>query len=153
MSTIQQYLNQLESLYGFQVSKEANEYIKNSIKITKHELDIHFIKKCLNNDALPPFTRLKLATNNNQQFINDIRAQITEEELKNKTANKQRLKKLLQNIQNKLFSLTPDHWNKLNEFKDLKMNKIIDLKTKTHNKKLEQLGIKVDLFINTKFIN
>ena len=48
---------------------------------------------------------------------------------------------------------TPDHWNKLNEFKDLKINKIIDLKTKTHNKKLEQLGIKVDLFINTKFIN
>ena len=52
-----------------------------------------------------------------------------------------------------MFSLTPDHWNKLNEFKDLKINKIIDLKTKTHNKKLEQLGIKVDLFINTKFIN
>ncbi len=153
MSSIQEYLNQLESLHGFLVTKEANKYIKNSIKIVKHELDIKFIKKCLNNEALPPFTKLKLATNNNQQFINNIRAQITEEELKNKITNKLRLKKQLQTIQNNLFNLTPEEWNKLNELKDLKTTKIIDIKTKTHNKKLEQLGIKVDLQVNTKFVN
>ena len=77
MTSIKLFLTRLEEINGINTSRDVNRYIKTQIKIAKHEQDISFIKKCLNNETLPPFSRIKLATTNNKQFINDIRSQIT----------------------------------------------------------------------------
>jgi len=154
MSSITEYLKQLETIYGRNLSTEANRYIKIAIKRAKHELDINFIKKCMNNEALPPFSRLKLATKNNQKFINNIRAQITEQELNNKTRNKRHLDEQFKKLYNTLhFTLNQQQWEELTTHIEYKINNIISKKSKIHNKKLEQLGIKIDLTLNSKFVN
>jgi len=58
----------LEEKHGITTSKDANEYIKTKEKIIKAELDIKFIKDCLNNEVLPKFSNLKIATNNRQHL-------------------------------------------------------------------------------------
>ena len=153
MSSIKRFLTSLEGIIGTNASKDTNRYIKTRIKIVKHELDICFIKKCLNNETLPPFSRIKIATTNNKRFINDIRAQITHRELNNKTKNKRRLEKSLKNLQNRLFELDPDQWLELTKLIDEKIKTIVDIKNQIHRKKLEKLGIKIYSKINSKFVN
>ena len=143
----------IETKHGSNIYKEANRYIKTKIAQAKHELDINFIKKCLNNESLPAFTKLKLATKNNKRFINNIRAQITEQELNNKTRNKRRLDDQIQKIINNLFDLPPEEWDQLFKLTNAKVEKIVAIKTNIHNKKLESLGIKIDLTVNNRFIN
>ena len=69
MSSLKQFLTRLEEILGTNASKDTNRYIKTRIKIEKHNLDICFFKKCLNNETLPPFSRLKIATSNNKSIF------------------------------------------------------------------------------------
>ena len=107
MFTIKQFLNQLEGTHGRHFSEDANRYINTQKKITARELDINFIKKCLNNETLPNFSRLNLA-NSNRKFISQPRKNITEHELTNKIYEKRKYEKELSQLQNRLFDLSPD---------------------------------------------
>jgi hypothetical protein len=153
MSTIRHLLNQLEIKYGLNTSKNANKYIKTKINLVKNELDTNFIKKCLNNDTLPSFSKIKLATTNNKQFISQIRSQITDQELNNKIRNKRALKKKEKDLINKLFDLTPEENENLNRLITNKINNISNTKNKIHNKKLEKLGITTEVQVDNKNIN
>jgi len=107
----------------------------------------------VNNEQLPNFSKIKIASSKDNNFHNNIRAQITEKELSNKIKNKRKLNKNLESIRNSLFDLTPQHWTELEHHIQNKTNNIIEIKTLVHNKKLKNLGIKVDLQVNCKFIN
>ncbi len=56
-------------------------------------------------------------------------------------------------IINNLFDLPPEEWEQLSKLTNTKVEKIVAIKTNIHNKKLESLGIKIDLTVNNKFIN
>ena len=58
-----------------------------------------------------------------------------------------------QKIINNLFDLPPEEWEQLLKLTNAKVEKIVAIKTNIHNKKLESLGIKIDLTVNNKFIN
>jgi len=153
MESIQLYLNKLRDIHGDTASKNPNRYIKTRIKLTKLELDINFIKICLNHETLPSFSRLKLATTNNKKFIINLRSQITEQELNNKIKNKRKLTKQLQLQLNTLFELTPEQFTELDSIIRTKSDKIKSIKSSKHNKNLEQLGVKKHLSISSDFIN
>ena len=153
MKNIKSFLTKLEETIGIEASRDTNRYIKTKIKIAKHEQDIGFIKRCLNNETLPPFSRIKLATSNNKQFINDIRSQITNQELNNKIKNKRRLEKTARTIQTEdLFLLEPEQWQELTEIIESKITSIIETKKQIHARKFEKLGIK-QLEVDSKFVN
>ena len=130
-----------------------NRYIKTQIKIARHEQDISFIKKCLNNETLPPFSRIKLATTNNKQFINDIRSQITHKELNNKLKNKKKLEKSLHETQNSISDLSTEHWTELQTVVEAKVAHVIETKKQIHARKLEKLGITTTHVVDSKFVN
>ena len=153
MTSIKLFLTRLEEINGINTSRDVNRYIKTQIKIAKHEQDISFIKKCLNNETLPPFSRIKLATTNNKQFINDIRSQITHKELNNKIKNKKKLEKSLQDTQNSILNLEEEQWIELQSIVESKVAFIIDSKKQIHTRKLEKLGITTSHVVDSKFVN
>jgi hypothetical protein len=147
------FLTQLREKYDSKISRYADRYINIATKIAKHELDIAFITKCLNNEVLPNFSQLRLATNNNKTFINSIRSQITQQEATNKRSNKKKLESTLQQLLNELFDLTPSEFETLFALTNKAIVKVTNRTTRKHRKKLQDLGIEENIVVNSRFIN
>jgi hypothetical protein len=143
--------------YGTVKSKEINKYINTAKKIEKNKSGIEFIKKCINHEKLPNFSRINLHNNDinqNNRVILRMRKEITNEVLNNKTKAKNRQEKELQRLQNVLdFELTQDEWETLLKLVIEKRAKVRDEVEAIHKKKLVALGIEENFNINSENIN
>ena len=107
---------------------------------------------------MPDFSRLKLANNElrgNKRFYNNIRLELSEEELRRKNKLDKDLQKKLQEHQNSL-DLGPNkldqvHIDELIRLSNAKKEKIRQELNKTHKNKLAKLGIQER--IDSKFVN
>ena len=92
------FIHQIREEYSDSISKTVKSYFNLVKKIEKCNAGISFIKRCLENEKLPNFSRINLANNelsNNKQFANKIRMSVTEEELRNKNRRRRKLSKEL----------------------------------------------------------
>ena len=145
----------LREKYGEIASKSASSYIITSRKLEKCELAIDFIKVCLNHEKNPNFSIINLGNsdlNNDKAFIRRIQNEITERELLNKSRTRRKLKTHLQNLQNQLFDLTPEHWQQLQTATEILVERDRELVSKTHSKKLLTLGINKRIVIDESHI-
>ena len=124
---MQQFQFDLKNKYNNpRLSDTVNKYFKTSIKLEKCRLGIAFILRCLHHEKLPNFSRVNLATsrkrnnekqNQQQQLqINNIREQITLDELRFKNKEKKQLSIAVQQLQDALVfdrDLSHDNWSKL----------------------------------------
>ena len=116
------------------------------------------MRKCLDNEKMPDFSRLKLANNElrrNKRFYNNIRLELSEEELKRKNKLDKDLQKKLHEHQNSL-DLGPNkidqvHMDALIRLSNAKKRKIRRELDKIHTSKLAKLGIREH--IDSKFVN
>jgi len=83
----------------------------------------------------------------------NIRKEITNEVLNNKIKAKFKKTKELKSLQNALFDLNPEDWNKLQQLIEEKKAKISTEVEAIHRKKLIALGIEENFNINNKNIN
>jgi len=106
---------------------------------------------------MPNFSRINLHSNdiNNKssRFLTNIRKEITNEILNNKTNTKYKKAKELTNLQNALFDLEPVDWIKLQQLVEEKKVKITTQVEAVHQKKLIALGIRENFNVNSKNIN
>ena len=80
----------------------------NKLKIISFKLSIIII-----NIRLARLVKLARCLNNNSNFVNNLRSQISEKELHKKISQQRKLNKQLIKLQNSLFDLEPDHWDQL----------------------------------------
>lgn len=150
------FIHQVRERYDLNASKNVTKYINKAKQIEKNKLGIEFIKKCLNHEKLPNFSRINLHNNDlsqNNKFLLNIRREITNEVLNNKIKAKNSQLKELQKLQNALFDIQPNDWIKLKQLVDEKKAKIkVDI-DHIHQKKLTALGIEEIFNVNCNNIN
>ena len=139
------------------LSKRIAEYFDSKQKLEKYRAGISFIKRCLNENKMPNFSRVNLANDNlntNYLFINNLRRQITTMELNNKNKEKAILQKRLHLLNNDLpFDLQHDDWLRLDALTQEKIEQVKEELRNAHNNKLVGLGILPagnKTFVNTK---
>jgi len=148
------FIHQIREEYSDSISKTVKSYFNLVKKIEKCNAGISFIKRCLENEKLPNFSRINLANNelsNNKQFANKIRMSVTEEELRNKNRRRRKLSKELAALQNQLFDLKPESWETLQTFVNEKTKAVQRELSEVHTSKLSRLGIQPK--VNEKFVN
>ena len=142
--------------YGPVISKNVNNYVNTAKRIEKNKLAIEFIKKCLENEKLPQFSRINLHNNDlsqNNKFLENIRKEITNKVLIQKSKAKNKQYKELQKLRNDLFDLDADDCTKLDQLVEEKKRKIQDEVGETHRRKLKALGIEENFIIDNRNIN
>jgi len=104
--------------YGKSVEKAVNEYFNTNKKIIRLSKDISYLETCINNNVLPDFTQLRVASNklkNNRRFLEHIRVEMIEEELRIKKSLMYKHKKELRRLQNECFDVSAEERNYLTE--------------------------------------
>jgi hypothetical protein len=131
--------------YGESISRSINSYFGSSIKVEKQRAGVEFIKRCLNNEKHPNFSRLNLANNelrHSKGFYNKIRTMVSEEELRYKN---KLIKKFLAEIkvrQNEIdFTIEQHEMDILLKLTKEKLEKVRQQQKEIHNGKLANLGI------------
>jgi len=146
------FIHQMRKKYDSVTSKKINKYVNTAKQIVKNQLGIEFIKTCLHHEKMPNFSRINLHSNdiNNKssRFLTNIRKEITNEILNNKTNTKYKKAKELTNLQNALFDLEPVDWIKLQQLVEEKKVKITTQVEAVHQKKLIALGIRENFNVN-----
>ena len=131
--------------YGNIISKSVVNFFNTSKKIVKLELDIKYLETCMNNEVLPDFTRLNLASSHqqaNKRFTSGIRAEITNEELRVKKSLVRKYRNELSSLRNSVhFDLDPYEWTHLQDLVNEKKTKLTEIITAVHRKKLLKLGV------------
>jgi hypothetical protein len=142
------YQHQMKLKYGNipdnNLYKNVLEYFDKSKKLIKCNLGIEFIRKCLDNQINPDFSRINLAPsqlNLNNRFKNNIRLEITHEELKTKYKMRNSLIKDLDVLRNNLFVLDDEDRLKLEALFEEKKEILTSEIELIHTKKLEKLGV------------
>jgi len=103
--------------------------------------------------VLPQFSNVKLPVQNNKHFVNNIRQQITFQQLNQKNCEKRRAEKQLRQLQNNLFELTVEQWSQLQTLSTEQAEKEVAKKVQKHNKKLRKLGVNININVDSTFIN
>ncbi len=130
--------------YGVETSNAVNNYFNTKKKIVNLKNGINYLGTCLNNDTLPNFTRLRLASSHlkvNKGFVRYIREEITLEELKFKRKELRSCKEKLKELQNKCFNLDPEEWTFLQDLIEEKTRTLGEEVNAGHVNKLINLGV------------
>ena len=142
--------------YSDEVSKELNEYFNTNKKIEHCEHSINYIKECLKHEKPPKFSQVNVDKQKyNSNFIQKIRFEITDEELRNKTRHKKQLEKVLEKHRKlpSYTNLAEDDWAKLEDLVHEKREKIREEAIATQKEKRTKLGIDTTVQINSSNIN
>lgn len=141
------FIHHTKKKYGLDQSKEITEYFNKVKKIETTKAGIAFIKRCLDNNKKPDFTRINLASNNQREdteFIHNLRLQVSEDEYKKKRKRLRELevgkKVIYDRIQMDLNLEQPD----IDTILALEREKISKMRAElaeTHKRKLSKLGV------------
>jgi hypothetical protein len=147
-------LNLIEKEYNREISTIINKYIKIKDKHCRNEQDIAFISTCLNNEVLPNFSGLKIDKKYDNNFINNIRHSITKKELATKKQSKRQFEKDIKQHEQMLFDVMGGNlWQEVIKVIRSNESKTIYETKSRHNKKLEALGLQINMNVNSSNIN
>ncbi len=112
------FIYQMREKYDYVISKNIKRYINTAKQQERIKLGIEFITTCLDNEKLPNFTRINLHSNDidkNNKFVQNTRKEITNKVLRSKMKAKKTKIIELKKLQNALFDLESEDWNKLQQ--------------------------------------